>query len=99
MFGVALLPVWGREWDYRKAGVLDVLPVVDHVNGEEEGIFGVHNGQGSMGAVKRPSCCPLPWRDADLWSSVLCSVRLAFLVINNLALSPHLTNQCWASVI
>ena len=36
---LASFPVWGREWDQRKEGVLHLLLLGDHVNSEEEGIF------------------------------------------------------------
>lgn len=97
--------MWRREQGHRKAGVLCMLLVVDPVHSERESIFWCSQWTRVKEAVREtlilpssPASCWLLTL-ASLWSSVLSSVNLAFLVINSLTLSPHPTERSWASVM
>lgn len=39
MLDLASFPVQGRQWDHRKAGLLDMFLLMDHVNSEGKGII------------------------------------------------------------
>lgn len=86
MLDVPLFPVWGREWDYRKAGVLNMLPLWTTWIVKKREPFGVDmdKSQGGRGghshtALSPARCWPLAF--CFLWSRVLSKWPFLWLLV------------------
>ena len=85
MLDLASFPVQGRQWDHRKAGLLDMFLLMDHVNSEGKGIFWCSQWTWVKERVEETlivfsfpvSCRPLAFTFSSLWLSVLSSGNLA----------------------